>query len=824
MMTMVMISSCSSSADDVLENVAAATAAATVVVVAAAGSQASASSAAAAARSSSYTSATAAAHINPSVVVIVVILSVVFILSGFLHLLARCLGRRRSSSWLRRGDAAYQGSGHELLPGSSSISHTSPAASVSAVHGQLQQLFHLHDAGVEQAFIDTLPVFAYGSIRGLKDSADCAVCLNEFGEDDRLRLLPKCNHAFHLSCIDTWLLSNSTCPLCRRSLLPDDPPAAAASSSSVAVDQLDHQAAGTSSSSSRSISAVFVAVGGAGGPPPAAQSTGAAAAAASSLDPLDEAPPVLRAQSFQRSSFRTGSSLRESSSFRIREEEEEECEIQEVELEQTPMSPMVPRVTVMDSNGMSRILTVELGKVKMGCSTRAATAKTTTTAAAAVAGSSSSSNRTSRTPAVTGSVRTRSYSMGSYEYVVDPSNLQELMIAPTPFPGRPQNWAPSRPTHRSALSDSIPELACSSSSSAAAAAANDDLFWASRGLYTTQPRTLSTVRELLSPSPGRNAFSTSPAAAAPCTSVDYGSSSSPSAVAAVAGEAPAASGRSLYFEAHSGRSLYFEAPSGSFYFEAEDELHSEACSDSFRYQEEEEEDELLDEKVGGDDEAAVVAGATAATTSTTDSQPQSRGQSFRARIQAALRAQFLFSEAAATSNLTKNHNNKHHHNNDNKDLARRSSSLSRLPESKNSVSIYRRSMSETSSSSLQVVDDHVSSTLQNQHELWDCEELLFTAAAAHEGKNKKNMKEVSSSTEGDHTAISIMPPASSMKLSSSKRYTLNWLMGRHRDRRLVYSAATPPPCPQDLQQQQQHPLADCSDCHLQMPVAATASC
>jgi hypothetical protein len=280
------------------------------------------------------------------------------------------------------------------------------------------------------------------------------------------------------------------------------------------------------------------------------------------------------------------------------------------------------------------------------------------------------------------------------------------------------------------------------------------------------------------------------------------------------------SGRSLYFEAPSGRSLYFEAPSGSFYFEAEDELHSEACSDSFRYQEEEEDDELLDEKGGGDDDgAAVVAGATAATT---DSQPQSRGQSFRARIQAALRAQFLFSEAAATSNLTKNHDNNHHHNNDNKDLARRSSSLSRLPESKNSVSIYRRSMSETSSSSLQVVDDHVSSTLQNQHELWDCGELLFTAAAAHEGKKKKNMKEVSSST-GDHTAISIMPPASSMKLSSSKRYTLNWLMGHHRDRRLVYSAATPPPCPQDLQQQQ-HPLADRSDCHLQIPAAATASC
>lgn len=134
--------------------------------------------------------------INPSILLIIVILSVIFFISGLLHLLVRFL----------------------LKP---ATRNAEELESATALQGQLQQLFHLHDAGVDQSFIDTLPVFVYRAIVGAKDPFDCAVCLCEFEADDKLRLLPKCSHAFHLECIDTWLLSHSTCPLCRSSLLPD---------------------------------------------------------------------------------------------------------------------------------------------------------------------------------------------------------------------------------------------------------------------------------------------------------------------------------------------------------------------------------------------------------------------------------------------------------------------------------------------------------------------------------------------------------------------------------------------------------------------------
>lgn len=138
--------------------------------------------------------------ISPAVLFIIVILAVLFFISGLLHLLVRFLIKHPSSS------ASSQSNGYPEV------------SSSDALQRQLQQLFHLHDSGLDQAFIDALPVFLYKEVVGPKEPFDCAVCLCEFSDKDKLRLLPTCSHAFHINCIDTWLLSNSTCPLCRATL------------------------------------------------------------------------------------------------------------------------------------------------------------------------------------------------------------------------------------------------------------------------------------------------------------------------------------------------------------------------------------------------------------------------------------------------------------------------------------------------------------------------------------------------------------------------------------------------------------------------------
>ncbi|CAK9329327.1 unnamed protein product [Citrullus colocynthis] len=78
--------------------------------------------------------------------------------------------------------------------------------------------------GLDEALIKSISIYKFKKGEGLIEGSDCSVCLSEFQENESLRLLPKCSHAFHLACIDTWLKSSSSCPLCRCNITSTNSP------------------------------------------------------------------------------------------------------------------------------------------------------------------------------------------------------------------------------------------------------------------------------------------------------------------------------------------------------------------------------------------------------------------------------------------------------------------------------------------------------------------------------------------------------------------------------------------------------------------------
>ncbi|KAF8099752.1 hypothetical protein N665_0237s0007 [Sinapis alba] len=58
----------------------------------------------------------------------------------------------------------------------------------------------------------------FGDKEKKKDEEDicCSICLVDYEDTDAVTHLPRCNHLFHVHCIEPWLLRGSlTCPLCR---------------------------------------------------------------------------------------------------------------------------------------------------------------------------------------------------------------------------------------------------------------------------------------------------------------------------------------------------------------------------------------------------------------------------------------------------------------------------------------------------------------------------------------------------------------------------------------------------------------------------------
>ncbi|KAL2526813.1 RING-H2 finger protein ATL73 [Abeliophyllum distichum] len=82
--------------------------------------------------------------------------------------------------------------------------------------------------GLKKRVLRRIPVAEYRSGHDSTAAAftDCPICLGEFIDGEKVRVLPNCHHCFHVKCIDIWLASHSSCPTCRQSVTEQSPDAA----------------------------------------------------------------------------------------------------------------------------------------------------------------------------------------------------------------------------------------------------------------------------------------------------------------------------------------------------------------------------------------------------------------------------------------------------------------------------------------------------------------------------------------------------------------------------------------------------------------------
>ncbi|XP_050221361.1 E3 ubiquitin-protein ligase ATL41-like [Mercurialis annua] len=118
----------------------------------------------------------------------------------FLHLYARYLQRRQ----VTRRREAIQRLTSQIAPEIANFSVEEPKL------------------GLDPLVIASFPSFKYKNQTDklLDDHGECSVCLANVVDGSLVRVLPNCKHMFHAECIDMWLGSHTTCPICRAAVEP----------------------------------------------------------------------------------------------------------------------------------------------------------------------------------------------------------------------------------------------------------------------------------------------------------------------------------------------------------------------------------------------------------------------------------------------------------------------------------------------------------------------------------------------------------------------------------------------------------------------------
>ncbi|KAL4565296.1 hypothetical protein LXL04_029384 [Taraxacum kok-saghyz] len=147
------------------------------------------------------------ATLSPAVIIIISLIGSFLLLMGYYVVLSRYCSRNNDSSVSLNTSIEINQETHDPETGVSGHG---------VDHDPLNYVpWLVLGKGLDEALIKSITICKYKRGDGLVSCTDCSVCLGEFQEDESIKLLPKCSHAFHVYCIDTWLKTHSNCPLCR---------------------------------------------------------------------------------------------------------------------------------------------------------------------------------------------------------------------------------------------------------------------------------------------------------------------------------------------------------------------------------------------------------------------------------------------------------------------------------------------------------------------------------------------------------------------------------------------------------------------------------
>ncbi|MCL7050765.1 hypothetical protein MKW94_006439 [Papaver nudicaule] len=75
--------------------------------------------------------------------------------------------------------------------------------------------------GLDESTIQSYPQIVLTESRKFlnPENTVCSICLADYKPKETLKILPECNHYFHVNCVDGWLRMNGSCPVCRKSPL-----------------------------------------------------------------------------------------------------------------------------------------------------------------------------------------------------------------------------------------------------------------------------------------------------------------------------------------------------------------------------------------------------------------------------------------------------------------------------------------------------------------------------------------------------------------------------------------------------------------------------